>query len=113
MRAPLDLRLADAAAEQVRRSHAQAIAEMQGIPVLGLRVLTVEIPNASEIRLAHRLGRRPQMVLVSVPRGAISVGIVRDTTAAPTTGSAPDPTSLLCLRADGFGATITVDVAVF
>jgi hypothetical protein len=105
---PIVKQLSDSDAEIVRRSHADAIAEMQGKPAMGMQVLAdIVIPNNSSVIVAHRLGRTPQMVIISPVRGAAAVGIVGEFR------SGVDRRQAIRLAANGFGADVTVDVTVF
>lgn len=106
-RKPLPKRLADPDAEEVRRSHAQAIDELQRHPVLQTQIIKdVVIPNNGAVLVAHKLGRVPEIVLVSPERGAVSIGMV-----AEQRGGF-DRSRFVNLAANGFGAAVTVDVEV-
>jgi hypothetical protein len=100
-----DLRLADDAAERVRKSHADAIRELQTAPAADARAIrNVVIPDNGTVTKAHRLGRVPSMVIASPPRGAASAGLL---------GEVSRSEQVIVLSASGFGADITVDVTVF
>lgn len=106
---PLSVRLSDEDAERVRRSHEEKIRELQTSPAIGLRVIPdVRLPDSVATTIAHGLGRIPQWVRESCPRGATSSGRVEEV----RDGSA-DRRHFVILKATGWGATITVDVAVF
>ncbi len=102
------LKLADETAERVRRAHAAQIAELQKTPAVGMVVLPgVSLADGVATPIAHKLGRKPTWVMPSVPRGTTAAGYiveVRDGT--------QDLGKVIVLKASGFGATITVDVAV-
>lgn len=103
----VDARLPEATAERVRQSHRDAIKELQSEPLIGTRVIRdVELANATETPIAHRLGRRA-VVLVSPPRGASSTGRIEE-----VRSSTYDPTKYVVLEANGHGATITVDLVL-
>lgn len=103
---PLPLRLDDEAAERVRRSHEAAIVELQSVPAVAMVVVSgVVLVDGIATTVAHKLGRKPLWVGISVPRGGVTAGLlveVRD--------GAQDLTKLVVITASGFGATITVDV---
>ena len=107
MKALLAIKLAHEDAEQVRRSHHDAIAEIQKQPASGLKAITgVALPDGATVRVAHGLGRAPTFVGASIPRGAATAGLlveVRD---------GIDRTKYVALVATGWGATITVDLEV-
>jgi len=108
MRRLVQTRLADPALERVRQDHAAAIGELQGLPCVALRVVTdVELADGIETPVAHGLGRPALWVRESAPRNASTTGRVDEI----RTGSA-DRRKFVVLKATGFGATITVDVAV-
>src|SRR4051812_47181094 len=113
MKAVLSKQLADRDADQVRRSHADAIRELQVAPASSMRVLRdVQLPNGVEVPIAHKLGRAPAWVKESAPRGAATTGLVRDMGSVTAAGVPIDRAQRIVLRADGYGATITVDVMV-
>lgn len=98
-------RLKDEAAEQVRRNHEQRISELAGSPLAGAVVLEIELPNGTDVTVAHRLGRRPRGVWVAAVRGAVTAGQVIEV-------SGTDPDRIVVLRATGYGATVTAAVLV-
>lgn len=109
MKPPLDIvisRLDDA--ERVRRSHAEAIVELQRVPLVGAIILaSIELEDGAETPIAHRLGRVPRFVTASLVRGAVTTGRIDD---IRTTSY--DRSRFLVLQANGYGATITVDLMV-
>lgn len=111
---PLDKTLADRDADQVRRSHAQGIRELQGLPIAAANLLPgVSLPNAVGRQIPHGLGRKPSMIWISPPRGAATGGVIQDYAGATPSGVANDQTKTLSLRAIDFGADIVVDIVVF
>lgn len=114
---PITTRLADQAAESVRRNHEDRIRELEQLDAPSF-LGTVTLPNTTAVTVAHKLGRAPKMVWVSPARGegvAIgtpSVGYVVELRTLAT-GEAVDRTRVIVLEAAGFGATALVDVAVF
>ena len=114
MKPPLDLRLVDSTSERVRQSHHDKIVELQGVPLVGARILSgVELIDSTLTPIAHGLGRAPIFVCPSSPRAV--------TSATPITGSgrivevrdgSQDRTKIIVLEAVGFGVTVGVDLAV-
>lgn len=104
---PLAIKLADQDAERVRVSHERALTELQAKPAateVVLRGVVLEAGKATYV--PHGLGRAPTCVLPSIPRGAAAAGWIDDI----RTGV--DLTKFLLLQANGYGATITVDLRV-
>lgn len=104
-------RLDDAKAEQVRQTHAAAIAEQQNKPASSLTPLgDVSLPNGTTTLVPHSLGRVPTFVWVSpVKTAGVTPGVIIDVS---TTTSGLDRTKQVALQASGFGATVRVTVAV-
>ena len=104
--------LPDVASEQVRRDHAQAIAELQKAPAASTQIINgVELANAAYTRVPHGLGRAPRMVTIS----PIFAG------SAPTSGrifeergaaAGANRAKAIVLYATGYGSAITVDIEV-
>lgn len=114
MRKLLDVQLDDDDAERVRRSHAEAIGELQSFPVLTVNVIRdVSLPNGAEVEIPHKLGRRFQSYSLSATRGAAASGRIGEVRGAHTSGLPIDPAKALCLQAVGYGATVLVDVTVW
>lgn len=105
---PQDIKLVDDASERVRRSHAQAISELQTLPSSSMRIIAnVQLPDSTNVPVPHGLGRVPVFVRESNPRNAVSTGRIdeiRDGTV--------DRSRYVVLRASGWGATIIIDVQV-
>lgn len=100
--------LADLDAEQVRRSHHEAIEALQRIPAASAKTLSnVSLANGASTFVPHGLGRTPTMVKPSMPRGASSSGYIVE-----IRDNSYDRTKQLKLQANGYGATITVDIEV-
>jgi hypothetical protein len=100
--------LPDASAEEVRRTHASAIEALQADANARAFVVVsdVRLPDATEVPVAHKLGRTPRIVKVSVPRGAVAAGYINEVRGGT------DRTKVIVLRADDYGGTVTVDVEV-
>jgi hypothetical protein len=104
----LDIELEDERAERARRSHASAITELQTGPLAGAKVIAgISLPDGELRTVAHKLGRAPRWVGVSVVRGASTAGVITE-----TRGGQYNASQLLALTASGYGATITVDLLV-
>jgi len=104
---PLDVHL-EGDVERVRRNHDRRIRELAAAPSADAVVLQdVELVGGVRTAITHGLGRAPRMVKPSVPRGATAAGYlteIRD-------GSVDRRTQIL-LTANGYGATIILDLEV-
>ncbi len=106
----LTVKLDDGKAELSRADHERAITALQAAPaVSAVIVRNVVLPNGAVVPVAHALAKAPQFTGVSVPRGAVSAGYITD---IRTTGAAFDRSRFVYLQANGYGATVTVDVEV-
>lgn len=83
--------------ENLRRVVNQLVAERLEVE----HVRDVELPDATVVRVPHGLGRRTRVAVLSVPVGAVTTGRI-GVVEADTDSTA------LALRADGWGATITI-----
>jgi hypothetical protein len=110
----LAIRLSEAAAgkfaelaERVRRSHHDAISELQRLPLAGARIIRdVTLADSTWTPIAHGMGR-PVFVFVSPPRGAVTTGRI-----AESRDGTVDRAKFVQLAATGWGATVTVDLLV-
>lgn len=108
---PLTKRLADVDAEDIRRNTQRQLAELQALPASGIKVIRdVVLPNATNVTVAHKLGREPIWVGISAPRGAAGFGSVIEITGLTTPQI--DRTQIIVLQAGNYAATVTVDVMV-
>jgi hypothetical protein len=104
--APITPRL-EGDAERVRRAHDQAIREMQQLPAAATRIIAdVDLADGVTTQIAHGLGRAPKIILHSPPRGPVTSGRIEEVR------DGIDRTKYVALAANGFGATVTVDVEV-
>jgi hypothetical protein len=99
----------DGAAERVRRSHHDAISELQRGLFAGARVLeAIELADGVITPIPHGLGRVARFVMPSCVRGGTSstghIEEVRD-------GSL-DRSRYLAIKAVGWGGSIVVDLVV-
>jgi hypothetical protein len=120
LRKPLDTVVPGDAAERVRRSHADALRELQGLPAAAAEIIpNINLATGVDTPVPHHLGRRPKFVLISAvrtPFGAINPGVIIDYTrfgTFPTSGAPIDPTKIIVLAAFSFVSTIQVDVMVW
>lgn len=96
-------RLSDSDAEIVRRSHDEAIRELQ---LQALKVIAnVSLADGVATPVSHGLGRAPLWVAPSAPRNPSTSGRIEEIRDG-------DRSRTITLKASGYGATITVDVAV-
>lgn len=118
---PLDKRLADADADQVRRSHAQAIRELQDLPMSSFRLIRdIVVVNNNPITIAHKLGRAPLFVGVSAIRWdkspSLAVGTVFDYGEVGPNNEPIDRTQIIVLVPGGFtsagSVVVTFDLLV-
>lgn len=113
---PAAVKLADPDAERARDSTAAAIAELQGLAAVHIKVLPdIALPSGVEVSVLHGLGRTPRAVIVSPvrSRAALTAGLIVDYRGTRITGGEPiDSTQIIVIAAFGFGATVTVDVVV-
>ncbi len=100
---PLSIALKDEDADRVRRSHAQAIEELQRLQPT---FVTVELEDGKPTSVKHGRGRIPKFVGTSAVRGAVSAGYINEIR------SGVDRTKTVVLQADDYGATVTVEVMV-
>ncbi len=99
----IDATLTDPVAEQVRKSHAAAITELQGAG--GLVHENVVLEDDSDLVIAHALGRSPIFVYVSPPRNSVTTGRIVETRSTEL-----DRSKFVKLGAYGWGADIIVDI---
>lgn len=98
----------DAALDANTRGLLDMIKQLQDVALLRGRLIAgVELANAADVDIQHLLGRSWQGWIVVDTTGAAAAGRIDGTTAAY------DASTLLRLRATGYGATITVALWVF
>lgn len=64
---------------------------------------TVSLPAATSVRVTHGLGRTPKYIWVSPIRGSTTPGVITEISRDK---------DAITLQANGYGATISVDVSV-
>lgn len=113
LRAPAAPRLEDAKAEQARREHERAIAELQGLLAAGMHVIQdVEIGSNSSVQAPHNLGRAPVFVQVSSPRNSDGTDFASTGRIVELRGATYDRTRFVTLQATGWGRSVLVDILV-
>lgn len=91
----------------MRRSHEEAIRTLQTVPAASLKVIgPIELADGVETHVAHGLGRAPAWVSPSAVRGPSTSGHIEELRAGV------DRSRVIVLKASGYGATVTVEVAV-
>lgn len=121
MKPLIDIRLNDTDADRVRRSHADAIREIQDLPASSFRVIqNITVVNNNVFTVAHGLGRAPVFVGPSAIRwdkaAFVAVGTIFDYGSVGPNGETIDRTKVVMLVAGGFtsagAVTITLDLLV-
>jgi len=94
--------------DRILRNFDDRIRELVSISILGgYRIRAIELEDATNTPIAHRIGRRVTL-LASPPIGPSTSGrieVVED--------SQFDPDKYVVLKASGYGRTVTVDAWVF
>jgi hypothetical protein len=94
--------------EEMRRDHRAAIAELQTLPLAGAVIKRdVTLQSGVATPVPHGLGRIPNIVIPSVPRGAVSAGFIVEVRDGKFRRD-----QYITLTASGYGATITIDLTV-
>ncbi len=107
MIALLPLKLKDEDAERVRRNHQDALAELQKLRAIGMKVLgTFDLQDGVATPIPHGMARAV-FAWCSPVRNAVSNGRLEE-----VRDGSYDRTKFIVLKATGFGATVSVDVAV-
>jgi hypothetical protein len=105
--APTTPALDDEKSEIVRREFERKIIELQRMTSASLEIIAnVVLADGVATPVAHNAGR-PVFVLVSPPRGASATGRTEE-----VRDGSQDRNKYVVLKATGWGATITVDLAV-
>ncbi len=107
MKGGLPIVLDDDQAERCNRNHADRIDELQVLPFAGAIIVpNIKLVDSVVTPIAHKLGRIPKWVGVSVIRGATATGRIVENQLGV------DLVRLVSLTATGHGATITVDLVL-
>lgn len=105
---PISPRLDDAKTDRVVTDHRRAIDQLAASPAIGLKVIKdVSLADGVETPIPHGCRSAPTWVRESCVRGASSTGRIEE-----IRSDAYDRKKSIVLKATGWGATITVDVAV-
>lgn len=100
--------------DQVRRSHANAIRELQRLPASSMVLIPgVPMPADGHVFVKHGLGRAPLAVFVSPPRNdaGLTVGLISEARGS-IGGATIDSRQMVVLVAGAFTNSFTVDVMV-
>lgn len=93
-------------AERARRRLTECVLELQAAAASAAVVINdVTLPDGIVVTVSHGLRREPRMSWLSAPRGPVTTGRIEEI----RTGSRAKH---LLFKATGFGATVTVDLAV-
>lgn len=116
-------KLKDEVTARVVRSHEEAIVELQKLPGIQRDLIRNVVLDGTTVAngkfLAHRLGRAPQMVIISAPRVAIAdlatvtAGQVLESGLRTFSDKPIDRTKTIQVGAFGWAVPITVDVEVW
>jgi hypothetical protein len=94
--------------DRVRRDLTEAVRELQRLPSSEMRVIeNVTLATGIETPVAHGLGRPARWVQASCPRDGTTSGRILEIRSGNY-----DRAKYVVLKANGWGATITVDVVV-
>ncbi len=91
--------------ERIRRNLVDVARELQGQRTVRI-IADVELADGVPTPVAHRLGRRA-FVFPSPVRGASTSGRIEE-----IRDGSHDPNQYVVLEANGFGATVTIDLEV-
>lgn len=98
------------AEDRARREIVEAITELQSLPMAGARVIqNVSLANATATPVPHGLGRVPVFVGISAVRGPSTSGRIEE---VRSTSGTNDRKKFVTLTANGYGATVVVDLLV-
>lgn len=105
---PLGIALPEPTADRANRNHEERLRSLEQAPSALLDVIpSVALKDGVATPIAHKLGRPARWVRESCVRGAATTGRVEEVRSGQY-----DRREYVVLKATGFGATITVDVAV-
>lgn len=94
----------DQGQDRERRAFAEKVTELESRAPRRVVIRDLELPDGVPVDVPHRLGVRP-MVKTSPVRDASSTGRISE-----LRPDSRDPRRFVVLQADGFGATVRVDV---
>lgn len=100
----------DTVADRARRELTEAVRELQQSPIAGAIVLSnISLADATATTVPHGLGRVPVFVGISAVRGPSTSGRIEE---VRSTSGVNDRKKFVTLTANGYGATVTVDVLI-
>lgn len=91
--------LVQMALEEIRRALIELARDKRFVDVL-----KVSLPNNTQVKINHGLGREIRHYSMTAPIGASTVGMIQEISRT---------TTQLTLEATGYGATVTVDLRVW
>jgi hypothetical protein len=107
-RAGLPVRLKDPEVERAVRELRQESDRLAALPAAGVRILADQaLEDGVATPIAHGLGRPAAWACPSAPRDAVTSGRIVEVRSDEW-----DRDQYVVLQADGWGATITIDLAV-
>ena len=96
--------------DRARREMHEAVRELQNLPMAAARVVqNVSLADATATTVPHGLGRAPVYVGISAVRGPSTSGRIEE---IRSTSGVNDRSKFVTLKANGYGATVTVDLLV-
>lgn len=101
-RIPVVDRDVERALDEIRNAHVALARD----PFINARTIEVELPDATTVRVQHKLGRAFTNFVLSPPKGPVTSGRIEELTSG-------DPTAEIWLQANGYGATVTVRLTVW
>ena len=105
---PITPRIADASIERVRRELTDKIVDQQKLPATSLKsIQNIALADGVATPIQHGLGRKPVWSCPSPPRGPTTTGRIEE-----VRDGTQDRAKVIVLKATGWGATITIDLAV-
>jgi hypothetical protein len=105
-REPARIPVGDRDVERALDEHRNSIIALARDPFINARTIEVTLPDATTVRVRHKLGRAFTNFVLSPPKGPSTSGRIEELTSG-------DPTSEIWLEANGYGATITVRLTVW
>jgi hypothetical protein len=100
-RIPVGDRDVERALDEIRNAHIALARD----PFINARTFEVTLPDATTVRVRHKLGRAFTNYSLSAPKGAVTSGRIEELTP-------DDPSAEIWLEANGYGATVTVRMTV-
>lgn len=105
-REPAHIPVGDRDVDRALEEHRASIVALARDPFINARTIEVTLPNATTVRVRHKLERAFTNYFLSAPKGAVTSGHIEELTPG-------DPTVEIWLQANGYGATVTVRMTVY